>query len=228
MAQSFYFAGNIDAGVQSAERYLRERVGADAVGTPDLLVLRYGLFSVDDARKVAELAHRTPSRGEEKGIIIAAERLFHEAQNALLKVFEEPPKGTTLVLVIPSEGVLLATLRSRLQKLPEQSGINAAAHVGDEFIAATSATRAKIVEKVLARAKSDKQEEKQAARADALRIAESLLRACANEREKGSLPHATLAADLDRLVPILNDRSAPLKPILEHLLIATPAGLGRG
>ena len=38
----------------------------------------------------------------------------HHAANALLKFFEEPPRGVVLVLTTPAPGRLLATIRSRL------------------------------------------------------------------------------------------------------------------
>ena len=44
--------------------------------------------------KSAELAAGAPFAGEHKVVIIAANRAYHEAQNALLKLFEEPPPGT--------------------------------------------------------------------------------------------------------------------------------------
>lgn len=45
------------------------------------------------------------------------ELLSREAQNALLKTLEEPPKGTLLILSVPSEHELLPTITSRCQVL---------------------------------------------------------------------------------------------------------------
>ena len=73
-----------------------ERVDDGSKGNPDIVVLRYGLLSVEDARRVSELAAGAPFVGEHKVVIIAASRAYHEAQNALLKLFEEPPPGTYL------------------------------------------------------------------------------------------------------------------------------------
>lgn len=47
--------------------------------------------------------------------IEAAEKLTEEAQNALLKLIEEPPSQTTLVLVATDPAALLPTVRSRAQ-----------------------------------------------------------------------------------------------------------------
>src|SRR4029453_17833806 len=50
-------------------------------------------------------------------VIADAEWLNQESQNALLRLLEEPPPRTTLVLVTASPAGLLATVRSRCQKV---------------------------------------------------------------------------------------------------------------
>jgi hypothetical protein len=227
MAQAYFFAGEREEGIRQAVGYAESELGLTGAGNPDVLIERHGLFAVDDARRIAAKAGLVPLRGDKKIFIIAANRLFHEAQNAMLKLFEEPPAGTTLVLVIPSEGNLLYTLRSRLQPLPAGRQSFAVNPEVEAFIAGGSAARAKVIAEILDEAKSDDDEEKQEARAKALRFAEGLSRAAydAWRKEKGPDSRDALQAflhDLDRLVPVLNDRSAPLKPILEHILIIAP------
>jgi hypothetical protein len=55
--------------------------------------------------------------GRRVAVIADAEWLNLEAQNALLRLLEEPPPRTTLVLVTASPAGLLATVRSRCQKV---------------------------------------------------------------------------------------------------------------
>lgn len=232
MHHAYFYAGDTERGAASALAFGERELGL-SVGHPGVVTLRYSLFSVNDARFVSELASRTPSKGDVKLIIVAASRIFHEAQNALLKTFEEPPVGTHLVLVVPSEGDIIATLRSRLLPLPEgketaSSKQQAADTLAGEFLKAGKAEREKLIAKILDRAKSDDADEKQAARADALRFAEGLARAAYAARLVGEGDGAELTSflsDLDRLIPILHERSAPLKPILEHLSLAVPASL---
>lgn len=49
------------------------------------------------------------------GVIISAEKATREAQNALLKTLEEPPKNTFLILTASSQTKLLPTIVSRCQ-----------------------------------------------------------------------------------------------------------------
>ena len=214
---AYYAAGDTERGIADARVYGEEALGLSSASA-DVLVFRYGHFSVDDARAFTEAVRRTGMEGNTRLLIIAAERLFHEAQNALLKALEEPPEGTVIVLATPSLGDLLPTVRSRLLPLPRAAGKSAVAGLAEEFAHGDSAARAKLVERILARAKKDAPEEKQAARAEALSLVEGLARLT---YEKDAAAHHLLLRDLDRLIPVLHDRAAPLKPILEHLLIVT-------
>ena len=89
---------------------------------PDLLWVERG---PDDTRVrigqiralQAALRLRASEDGYRCGVVADAEWLNQEAQNALLRLLEEPPPRTALVLVAASASGLLATLRSRCQKL---------------------------------------------------------------------------------------------------------------
>ncbi len=89
---------------------------------PDLLWVERG---EDDTRVrigqvralQASLRLRSHSGGRRGAALADAEWLNAEAQNALLRLLEEPPPDTTLVLVASSASGLLATLRSRCQRV---------------------------------------------------------------------------------------------------------------
>jgi DNA polymerase III delta prime subunit len=218
---AYFYAGEQEAGVAAAFSYAKETLGLTAENNPDVIIFRYGLFSVDDARRVIRLASQSAVGDEGKFMVISAERIFHEAQNALLKLFEEPPPNTTLVLVVPSSGILLTTLRSRMLPLVhKENALNAEAQ---EFIDAAPAAREKLIGKLLERTKSDKDEEKQAARGEALRLLEGLQMAAYGAwQKKKSKDLQLFMGDLDRFIPILHERSAPLKLIFEHILLTVP------
>lgn len=222
---AYLYAGDREAGIKAARTFCERSLGLSGAANPDLAVFEYGLFSVDDARRIGSFA----TQGGDKAIVIAAGRLFHEAQNALLKLFEEPKEGVTLILIVPAEGILLPTLRSRLMRLPEESEtVGTFGEAADAFLAAGNAEREKHIAKLLARTKSDKDSEKQAARLEAVALLSGITRAAyaARRNREGARAHELdlLLRDLDRFMPILHERSAPLKMIFEHLLIVMPEG----
>jgi DNA polymerase III delta prime subunit len=71
--------------------------------------------------QIRALQHALRLRGDtdrrRAAVIADAEWLNAEAQNALLRLLEEPPPRTTLVLVAATATGLLATVRSRCQRV---------------------------------------------------------------------------------------------------------------
>src|SRR3989344_3378351 len=73
----------------------------------------YDKFGVNDARELKGRAALKHAGGAV--FFIAASSITSEAQQALLKLFEEPQQGVTLVFLLP-HGMLLPTLRSRMME----------------------------------------------------------------------------------------------------------------
>jgi DNA polymerase III subunit delta' len=66
---------------------------------------------------IGELALLPVEGGARVVVIEAAHRLNEDAQNALLKMLEEPPAGVTIVLCADDEECLLPTVRSRCVRI---------------------------------------------------------------------------------------------------------------
>lgn len=74
---------------------------------------------VDQVRAVDEGLHETAARGGYKVLIVdSADELGPAGANALLKLLEEPPARTVLLLVCGRPGVLPRTILSRCMQLP--------------------------------------------------------------------------------------------------------------
>jgi len=69
-------------------------------------------FLIDDAKEVIKEAYIAES--ENKYLILIAKGYRVEAQNALLKILEEPPRHIVFIVVAPSKTAFLPTVRSRL------------------------------------------------------------------------------------------------------------------
>lgn len=73
---------------------------------------------VEDVRKVGDFLAKTSfNNGWRIVIIDSADDMNNSAANALLKILEEPPAKTILLLISHNPGMLLATIRSRCAKL---------------------------------------------------------------------------------------------------------------
>ncbi len=82
-------------------------------------------ISIESVRKIHPFLHKTAAEGGWRVVIVdSAEYLNHSSQNALLKILEEPPKKTLLILTTSQPGTFLPTIRSRcrmmhLDQLPD-------------------------------------------------------------------------------------------------------------
>jgi len=78
--------------------------------------------TIGQVRALQNALHLQSNEGGRRAAVIAdAERLNKEAQNALLRILEEPPPQTTLVLATATAAGLLATVRSRCQRVHFES-----------------------------------------------------------------------------------------------------------
>ncbi|MHB1163039.1 MAG: hypothetical protein ACYCZZ_00695 [Minisyncoccota bacterium] len=219
---AFAVEAEAEEGITVALAWAEKELGMKVKRNPDVIVLRYGLFSVADARRVTEIAAGASFAGASKVVIISANRAYHEAQNALLKVFEEPPEGTRLFLILPSLGGLLPTLRSRVQvlRVHEEGTKPLIPEETKEFLKASKERRNSLIKKL---ASGKDEEERRAHREEAIALVNGIeAAACAGPT---FTKHAALLSDIATLRGYLYDRSAPVKMILEHLALVVPKDL---
>jgi DNA polymerase-3 subunit delta' len=69
-------------------------------------------FKIEDAKEVIAEAYK--SEENTKTLILGAKSFTIPAQNALLKILEEPPRNIVFVLMAPNKSTFLPTVRSRL------------------------------------------------------------------------------------------------------------------
>jgi DNA polymerase III delta prime subunit len=118
---SMHHAYLISGGVSELDTLIKEigrLLGTVLLGNPDVLVLSGSALTVDMARQAV---HRAGSasmvQGGYKIIVLAFTQATIEAQNALLKMLEEPSSGTHIFILTPNPDILLPTVLSRCQSV---------------------------------------------------------------------------------------------------------------
>lgn len=109
---------------------LRHRIEKSIAGEahPDCLILHRAadektgelrkVIIVDDALKIGAFLRRTATHGGWRVVIIdEAHTLNRHAQNAILKILEEPPSQALILMTATTPGALLPTIRSRCRVL---------------------------------------------------------------------------------------------------------------
>jgi len=79
-------------------------------------------ISAESARKITPFLRKTAAEGGWRIVLVdGAEYLNRASQNALLKILEEPPEKTLLMLTTSQPGAFLPTIRSRCRMIPMEA-----------------------------------------------------------------------------------------------------------
>ena len=112
--------GNDGIGKSIIAKYISNQIieGRDNAESVD--IVKYypssSSFGVDDVRNIINEVNKKPYESDKKVLILyRCDKLTTQAQNALLKTIEEPPKGVYLILLSDSLEVILDTIKSRCQ-----------------------------------------------------------------------------------------------------------------
>ena len=80
--------------------------------------LKTDAIGIESSRSIKDFIYKKPAVSSKRTLIIdGAEKITLEAQNAILKITEEPPENALLILILNNPEVLLPTILSRLQKI---------------------------------------------------------------------------------------------------------------
>ena len=52
MSHAYFYTGEREQGIERALSHIEKELGLSTTGNPDVVVMRYGLLSVDEAREV--------------------------------------------------------------------------------------------------------------------------------------------------------------------------------
>ncbi|MEK7635000.1 MAG: hypothetical protein AAB446_01035 [Patescibacteria group bacterium] len=96
---------------------LINRLNFNTKANPDFLLIENQSFGIDEVRNLERWAIGKPLVGDVKASLIIVNSITFEAQNALLKILEEPPLGTYFFINLQSLGGLLPTFLSRVRIL---------------------------------------------------------------------------------------------------------------
>lgn len=193
--------------------FCEKKLKHKTAGNPDFWKGEFESLGVEEGRMLKEMQEKKALGGGRKVFVLATESLTREAQNSLLKVFEEPTQGTHFFLVVPSLHVLLPTLRSRVFHI-EAEKKNTSEHEAETFLAQSKGKRLIYVKKITdAVAGGEQSKTCLISFVDAL---VQILRRKIRNRPL-SKKEAAVFEELLCCRDYLSDRSCSAKMILEHI-----------
>ncbi len=96
-------------------------IGIETVGNADVSHISLDSFKIEDARNLKSFGSQKSFSIGKKIFIVSANNFLLEAQNSLLKIFEEPIHNTHFFLIVPDINALLKTFISRFYVISRES-----------------------------------------------------------------------------------------------------------
>ncbi len=90
-----------------------QSMGVSTEGNPDFSHIHLDTIKVEDARNFKSLTLERGYTDGKKVFLVSSNSILLEAQNTMLKLFEEPIENTVFFVVVPDRNALLPTFISR-------------------------------------------------------------------------------------------------------------------
>lgn len=147
---AIFFEGNFKTDIDAVINFIAKDLEFGEEGNPDILIFTSEKLGVEKAREIRQYSQSLPLKEKFLHIIVGFDSATLEAQNALLKSFEEPGVATKFYLLVPSLKSIIPTLKSRLMVvvLPNKFESVLFKKEISEFIKSGKGNRLKIVEKI--------------------------------------------------------------------------------
>ena len=192
----------------------RERFGFEGEHNPDVSVRRYEKFGIEESRELSRYASLKNVSGRAL-YILGVSQINSEAQQALLKLFEEPGDGIIFVLLAP-HGAIISTLRSRMLVYPTDLEEVQETVFVKKFLASPYKIRSEEIAKLLKDEEGVRERMREFLNALEKALHASLL------KTKGGREIREGLEDIARVRSYAGDRSPSLKMLLEHLALSLP------
>jgi len=203
-------SGDREKTISSILSFIEKEIGRETKGNPDFFLKEYETFGIEEGRKISEL-HSTKPFGDKKFFVLIFDFITLEAQNSLLKLFEEPNPNNHFFIVVPSHEIFLPTLRSRLFLLDLGREALMEEKFAKSFLKANQAERGKIVKEIA--------EEKDKTKAlDFLSALETEIFLQENRSEDLNFA----LEEIIRARDYMGGRSPSIKMLLEHIASVLP------
>ncbi len=188
-------------------------------GNPDFSYQKFETLTVEGARALKEFQGKKAFAPNGKKIfVIEASSITTEAQNSLLKMFEEPTANTHFFLMGASVKNLIPTLASRFSHMSLDKTVSETDRSGaSEFLKSPVPKRLALVKKLVDDIKDEKR-----TRTDALSLLQQIEATLYQKAQSGGEFSGKLFEDLEMCRDYLSDRSASVKMLLEYVALSVP------
>lgn len=142
--------GNTGENFELGRHVVRGHVEEGTIELADVWSRHFEVIGIEDAREIKEIQNNKPV-GERRFVLIALSSIQTEAQNSLLKLFEEPHRFNQFFIFAPDTNIFLPTLLSRFDIVDLRTGESEAEHdtLVSKFLKSNIAERMSLLEPII-------------------------------------------------------------------------------
>jgi len=129
-------------------------LGIEVSKGSDFCNMQTDSFKIEDARALRSLGYQKGFFNK-RVFVISANSFLLEAQNSLLKMFEEPIENTIFFLIVPDINALLPTLISRFYLIKSKTGLENELSNAEKFISMSLRDRIDFIKELLIEPKEE-------------------------------------------------------------------------
>lgn len=214
LSHAYLIEGDPNTTSQEIFAFLEDHMGVKKEGNPDVWHDVCETFGIEQSRVLKEMQTRQAIGEHGRFFVVGAGAFTTEAQNALLKTFEEPTQHTHFFVVVPNPSALLPTLRSRFVIITNSTKAQYDTAEARAFLKRSPKDRLEFIKPIV----DDKDKQK------AKEFIAALSEVCQEEVRKGELS-TDMQGFCDAVVRAeryIHARSASVKMILETLALLAP------
>lgn len=146
-----------------------ENINIKTSGNPDFCHITIDNLKIDEAFDLRAMSLNRGFGTTKKIFLVSVNNFSLDAQNVLLKMFEEPIENTHFFVVVPDINALLKTLISRFYLISPKPGLGEGIKEVEKFIAMSLRDRLEFVKELLTDTEDEDEEGNQIVASDSTR-----------------------------------------------------------
>jgi len=154
---AYLIEGARDEIVPEVVKFLKT-LGVETVGNPDFTQILVDNFKIEEAFDLRSMSTDKSFSSAKKVFVICVNSFSLDAQNVLLKMFEEPIENTHFFLIVPDINILLKTLISRFYFISTKSNLTRETKEAEKFIALPLQSRINFIKELLTETEEEDEE----------------------------------------------------------------------
>lgn len=191
--------------------------------SPDFYPISADSFTVADARNLKSIGYEKSFSSNKKIFLISANNILLEAQNTLLKIFEEPIENTHFFVILPNVHTLLKTLISRFYVIKTKPELTEELKEAEKFITMSVRDRIEFIKELLTESEeNEKIISRDSPRLKALKFLNAIESALVFKMPRGILDTHTSFAQIFKARQFLSEPGSSAKNLMESVALAMP------